>query len=96
MDSECTDDDTEEMPSDKENQEPEGELYCTCRRPDDGSKMVCCDECEEWFHLRCTDLEEPPEEAEDWFCKKCVKRIAKRAYRSRFIDSAYKPGAGRR
>ncbi len=27
--------------------------YCFCRGEDDGSTMICCDGCDEWFHSRC-------------------------------------------
>lgn len=27
------------------------EVYCFCRAGDDGSVMVCCDDCSEWFHV---------------------------------------------
>jgi hypothetical protein len=29
------------------------ELYCLCRQIDDGSPMITCDRCEEWFHWSC-------------------------------------------
>jgi hypothetical protein len=29
------------------------EVYCYCRQGDDGSPMVSCDSCEEWFHCGC-------------------------------------------
>ena len=32
-------------------------IYCLCRLPDRGDKMVCCDECKEWFHFVCMDLD---------------------------------------
>ena len=25
-------------------------VYCSCRLPDNGDKMVACDNCLEWFH----------------------------------------------
>ncbi|QPG73752.1 hypothetical protein FOA43_001066 [Brettanomyces nanus] len=34
------------------------ELYCVCRRPDDGQLMVACDGCDEWFHFKCMNLNE--------------------------------------
>ena len=27
-------------------------VYCTCRLPDDGHKMVECYQCKEWYHTR--------------------------------------------
>jgi hypothetical protein len=35
----------------------EGEVvYCWCRRGDDGTSMVGCDGCEEWFHCACVGV----------------------------------------
>ena len=34
----------------------DNELYCICRKPDDGTPMVCCDGCDEWYHIRCIGL----------------------------------------
>ena len=31
------------------------EIYCICRGPDDGTHMVQCGDCTEWFHSRCLD-----------------------------------------
>ncbi|KAL9936700.1 hypothetical protein V8E36_004768 [Tilletia maclaganii] len=40
--------------------QPEGEddetLYCICKQRDDGSPMVECGGCQDWFHLRCVGL----------------------------------------
>lgn len=33
-----------------------GNRYCLCRGPNDGSFMVGCDTCEEWFHGLCVNL----------------------------------------
>ena len=34
--------------------EPDGELYCICRQPDDPSRdYVYCEECEQWYHPEC-------------------------------------------
>ena len=30
-------------------------IFCHCRLPDNGDKMVCCDSCNEWFHVWCVD-----------------------------------------
>ena len=38
-------------------------LYCTCRMPDDGKKMVFCEECDEWSHAKCLgSMGEVPED----------------------------------
>jgi len=35
------------------------EVYCICRLPDNGDKMISCDHCDEWFHLDCVKIVEP-------------------------------------
>ena len=50
------------------------EVYCVCRCPDDGSKMIECANktCDmKWFHFRCVNLKRAPKG--DWFCLKCKK-----------------------
>ena len=31
-------------------------VYCTCRLPDDGHKMVECYQCKEWYHTSCVEI----------------------------------------
>ena len=26
-------------------------VFCSCRLPDNGESMICCDSCKEWFHF---------------------------------------------
>lgn len=35
------------------------QVYCYCSLPDDGEKMVCCEKCEDWFHLSCLIISIP-------------------------------------
>eukprot|EP01083_Nonionella_stella_P000897 2559_1 len=39
-----------------ESEDDDPTLYCICRKKDDGSKMVECDYCNEWFHIRCINV----------------------------------------
>ncbi|CCM01815.1 uncharacterized protein FIBRA_03883 [Fibroporia radiculosa] len=39
------------------------QVHCSCRKPDDGSPMIRCEECKEWYHFRCIDLSD--RDAED-------------------------------
>ena len=46
--------------------------YCICRGPDDGTFMIQCDECREWFHGKCVDI--TPEKAkviDIYLCANC-------------------------
>lgn len=33
-----------------------GNRYCLCRGPNDGTFMVQCDDCDQWFHGSCVNL----------------------------------------
>ena len=45
-------------------------VYCICRSPYTGEKMVCCDKCKQWYHTEC--IKEPIfEEKEKWYCDAC-------------------------
>ena len=48
-------------------------IYCKCRLPDDGTKMVQCDKCLEWYHVKCIlDLNPQLTNSDDqWFCDSC-------------------------
>ncbi|KLO12716.1 hypothetical protein SCHPADRAFT_403407 [Schizopora paradoxa] len=36
-----------------------GEVFCSCKGPDDGSPMIKCDgTCNMWYHLRCIGISE--------------------------------------
>ena len=51
------------------------EQLCVCRRPSMGRFLVCCDSCEEWFHVDCVNL--TPKEAETmdtYICHQCTNK----------------------
>ena len=31
-------------------------IYCLCRLPDTGDKMICCSKCTEWYHFTCVQI----------------------------------------
>jgi hypothetical protein len=55
-------------------------LFCTCLQPYDlnksGSDMICCDECNDWFHINCVGLSKAAAEAiEDFTCPRCTQLL---------------------
>ena len=52
-------------------------IYCTCRLPDDKTGMVCCDNCEEWFHFHCVDVTPNQEFQKEWYCPNCSNVMIK-------------------
>ncbi|XP_003747052.1 transcription initiation factor TFIID subunit 3 [Galendromus occidentalis] len=44
-----------------------------CAKPDDGSPMIGCDQCDDWYHWECVGIDEPPSEDVQWFCTRCTK-----------------------
>lgn len=43
-----------------------------CNKPDDGSPMIGCDQCDDWYHWPCVGILQPPPEDQQWFCVKCA------------------------
>lgn len=49
-------------------------LYCICRKPDDGTWMIGCDFCDEWYHGSCVKISQQFEELLVKFaCPACTK-----------------------
>ena len=51
-------------------------IYCKCRlpEPEDGSRMVQCEKCQEWYHLRCLKLSiDQLQSTDEWYCADCQK-----------------------
>lgn len=42
-----------------------------CTEPNEKDNMVCCDECDRWFHLSCVQLKKLPMKEERFLCAKC-------------------------
>jgi len=53
-----------------------GELYCTCRMPNDPNRwMIGCDWCDGWYHGDCEGLtQEQSERIEKYKCRRCRQR----------------------
>lgn len=54
-------------------------LYCICRQPDDGSFMIACGKCDEWFHGRCVNIyEDMPAAHSSFICPACLGNLSNR------------------
>ena len=40
------------------NRNEDENVYCICRKADDGLPMVQCSACDEWYHLSCMNLKQ--------------------------------------
>ncbi|KAJ3225199.1 hypothetical protein HK099_007211 [Clydaea vesicula] len=56
---------------------PKNEIFCFCRKPDSNeSPMICCDTCEEWYHVGCVGLNLEESKLIDTFtCSICSNKI---------------------
>ena len=45
-----------------------------CSQPDDGSPMIGCDNCDEWYHWPCVGIKREPDPDKEWFCPRCAKK----------------------
>ncbi|KAF7669844.1 hypothetical protein LDENG_00128680 [Lucifuga dentata] len=45
-----------------------------CNKPDDGSPMIGCDDCDDWYHWPCVGILTAPPEDQQWFCVKCSSK----------------------
>lgn len=50
-----------------------------CKLPDDGSPMIGCDNCDEWYHWPCVGIKTQPAEDAQWFCPRCQAKKKKSA-----------------
>lgn len=52
------------------------EVYCVCKKPDNGELMVGCDGCDDWFHFKCMRLSENYRHlVESFICPYCAVGI---------------------
>ncbi|OJT02887.1 hypothetical protein TRAPUB_6557 [Trametes pubescens] len=50
--------------------------YCICKKPDDGSPMIHCTSCKDWFHFRCVELsEKDADEIQVWEGPEAVQEV---------------------
>ncbi|EJF64119.1 hypothetical protein DICSQDRAFT_100770 [Dichomitus squalens LYAD-421 SS1] len=57
-------------------------IYCLCKKPDDGSPMIHCSSCKDWYHFRCVELSETDaEEIQHYVCPLCHEKTGARTIR---------------
>lgn len=54
-----------------------------CDKPDDGSPMIGCDDCDDWYHWPCVGLMAAPPEEMQWFCPKCANKKKDKKHKKR-------------
>lgn len=74
-------DEDEEMASGSEGESDDGKTWCICNGPDDGRKMINCDGCENWFHLKCLKIpDQVGDLIKDFFCPACTTETHRTKY----------------
>ena len=50
------------------------QVYCICRLPDDGSRMIECHKCQHWFHTKCVRVTRAAlmQPSAPWLCSLCL------------------------
>ncbi|CAL8360006.1 unnamed protein product [Lota lota] len=54
-----------------------------CNKPDDGSPMIGCDGCNDWYHWPCVGILTAPPEDQQWFCVKCASKKKDKKHKKR-------------
>ncbi|XP_068595447.1 transcription initiation factor TFIID subunit 3 [Brachionichthys hirsutus] len=54
-----------------------------CNKPDDGSPMIGCDDCDDWYHWPCAGIHTEPPEDQQWFCVKCSSKKKDKKHKKR-------------
>lgn len=55
-------------------EEDENLAYCICRSSDSSRFMICCDNCEEWYHGDCIMItEKEAKSIKKYYCDRCRK-----------------------
>ncbi|XP_056116173.1 transcription initiation factor TFIID subunit 3-like [Rhinichthys klamathensis goyatoka] len=58
-----------------------------CNKPDDGSPMTGCDECDDWYHWPCVGFLAAPPDDQSWFCVKCAGKKKDKKTKKRKLEA---------
>ncbi|PWZ01454.1 hypothetical protein BCV70DRAFT_230662 [Testicularia cyperi] len=60
--------------ADNDDENDDGHVYCVCRGKDDGSFMISCEQCEQWFHTRCIGItQKAAKKLDEYVCQSCTE-----------------------
>ncbi|KAK5105800.1 hypothetical protein LTR62_002142 [Meristemomyces frigidus] len=67
---------SDEEADEDEDVEGSGDVYCICRKPDNGTFMIGCDGiCDDWFHGKCVEIAERDKNLIDkYLCPGCTAK----------------------
>lgn len=54
-----------------------------CNKADDGSPMIGCDDCDDWYHWPCVGILTEPPKDQPWFCVKCSSKKKDKKHKKR-------------
>ncbi|KAK9469355.1 hypothetical protein V1512DRAFT_256063 [Lipomyces arxii] len=62
------------------------ELYCICRKPDQGQWMIACDICDNWYHGKCVHIDEQDADLLDTYaCPNCTSKGGKTLWKRKCL-----------
>ncbi|KAK3915736.1 Death-inducer obliterator 1 [Frankliniella fusca] len=64
-------------------------VYCICKKPAGEKFMICCDECDRWFHAQCVNVAEVEGldwETIVWYCPTCVQDLKEKLRQSHMMN----------
>ncbi|SPO20294.1 related to BYE1 - negative regulator of transcription elongation [Ustilago trichophora] len=72
--------------------------YCICRGKDDGTFMISCERCQEWYHTKCIGItQKAAKKLEEYVCESCsTKDVETRTTLASKPTKRYKSSKGRK
>jgi len=70
----------------------EEEVTCLCKEPNGNSFMICCDECDYWYHGECVQVTPTLAKQLDiigyeWICPRCVDKQSPMNHISKLVKA---------
>ncbi|KAJ1032358.1 hypothetical protein NDA18_001844 [Ustilago nuda] len=62
-----------------DDEEEDDKEYCICRGKDDGTFMISCERCNEWYHTKCIGItQKAAKKLEEYICEACLQKDPKK------------------